>query len=129
MENSVSVGVGPREEEPEGFHGETPERGVVDGSRRATPMDHYRTIACLVELGGVLGSCRSRHFPLLIFMAGTAFKVLLRITTTVGCSFMCDTHFYGSAAAALLPISCIYCQKHKVGQVYLVSIILLTHLS
>lgn len=22
--------------------------------------------ACLVELGGVLGGCRSRHFPLLI---------------------------------------------------------------
>lgn len=55
MENSVSVGVGPREEEPERFHGETPERGVVDGSRRATPMDHYRTICMFGRAWGCAG--------------------------------------------------------------------------
>lgn len=65
-------------------------------------------------------------------MAGTAFKVLLRIIYNdrrLLFHVRYRNHFYGSAAAALLPFFYIYCQKHKVGQVYLVSIILLTHLS
>lgn len=67
-----------------------PERGVVDASRRVTPMGHYRTICMFGRAWGCAGWLAAVAISP-VDMAGTALTVLLRITTTVGCSFMCDT--------------------------------------
>lgn len=71
-----------------------PERGLVDASRRATPMGHYRTICMLGRAWGCAGWLPQLPFPLVDINGSlerhSRFYYVL-YTTTVGCSFMCDT--------------------------------------